>query len=690
MSFLLIGWAIWFSFSSKYFSWTNDGQYLALGLANGVISLRNKNGDDTKVKIERPGSSSAMPVWALQWSPAKDESHDILAVADWNRKLSFYRLNGTAVCKDADIKFDPLFLKFFASNDFIVCGGSDKTAHLFTKEGKELGVICDSRTPNVLVDSWITCCAPHPEENEVVIGTANGKVAKMSITFSTVHGLYRERYVYRVGVTDVIVQHLLTSDKVRIRCKELIKKVAVYKNKLAIQLNSRILIYELNEADSMTYRIHSMIHMNLDCNLLVVTCEHVILCMESKLQSITFDGVTEREWVLDSTIRYIKVIGGAKGREGLLVALSSGQVLLVYIDNPFPISVLKHSLPIRCLDMSSKRKKIAIVDDESMCLVFDVKTKELLYQEQNANSVAWNTHNEEMLCFSGKDTLNIKASTFPAHQQKMSGYVVGFCGSNVFCLGAASTMTSVEVPQSAAMYQYLERKEFRSAYEVACLGVTDTDWTNLGKQAMDALQLEIAKQSFKKTRNLTMLELIHSIEERSKRNPIVEPNNQMLYQADISAYRGEFSGAAKMYRKSGQDNRAASMYTDLRMFKEAQEFMGDSTEKEKKELISKQAEWAKVTNDALTAATMFWEAGQRLKALEIYGESRNYTELQNKLVFLDKADKNELKLCAKYFKEGGQLAYAAEAYQKLGDKKGYNIFLKSYKRTFCFLVLQQH
>lgn len=40
-------------------------------------------------------------------------------------------------------------------------------------------------------------------------------------------------------------------------------------------------------------------------------------------------------------------------------------------------------------------------------------------QEPNANSVAWNTHYEDMLCFSGNGLLNIKASNFPVHQQKL-------------------------------------------------------------------------------------------------------------------------------------------------------------------------------------------------------------------------------------------------------------------------------
>ena len=65
-----------------------------------------------------------------------------------------------------------------------------------------------------------------------------------------------------------------------------------------------------------------------------------------------------------------------------------------------------------------------------------------------------------MLCFSGNGTLNIKASNFPVKQQKLQGFVVGFTGSKIFCLHVYA-MTTVEVPQSAAMYQYLERKQYK-------------------------------------------------------------------------------------------------------------------------------------------------------------------------------------------------------------------------------------
>lgn len=60
--------------------------------------------------------------------------------------------------------------------------------------------------------------------------------------------------------------------------------------------------------------------------------------------------------------------------------------------------------------------------------------------------MAWNTQCEDMLCFSGNGYLNIKASNFPVHQQKMQGFMVGYNGSKIFCLHVYA-MSAVEVPQ---------------------------------------------------------------------------------------------------------------------------------------------------------------------------------------------------------------------------------------------------
>lgn len=44
------------------------------------------------------------------------------------------------------------------------------------------------------------------------------------------------------------------------------------------------------------------------------------------------------------------------------------------------------------------------------------------------------------------------------------------------------------------------------------------------------------------------------------------------------------------------------MFTDLRMFEYAKEFLGSSDQRNVKKLIKKQAEWCKTTNDPRAAA----------------------------------------------------------------------------------------
>lgn len=67
---------------------------------------------------------------------------------------------------------------------------------------------------------------------------------------------------------------------VRIKCRELVKKIAIYRNRLAIQLPEKILIYELYSDDSsdMHYRVKEKICRKFECNLLVVCSQHIILC----------------------------------------------------------------------------------------------------------------------------------------------------------------------------------------------------------------------------------------------------------------------------------------------------------------------------------------------------------------------------------------------------------------------------
>lgn len=139
-------------------SWTNDGQYLALGLQNGVISIRNKLGEE-KGKIERPNSPA---IWALSWNPNKDDSNDTLCVADWGKSLSFYTLGGKLVGKERNLGYEALRVRYFPHGNFLLIAGLNKACMMYTKEGILLGMIGDQQK------AWIWCCEAHPSGNYVV------------------------------------------------------------------------------------------------------------------------------------------------------------------------------------------------------------------------------------------------------------------------------------------------------------------------------------------------------------------------------------------------------------------------------------------------------------------------------------------------------------------------------------------
>uniref|UniRef100_A0A2K6M273 Intraflagellar transport protein 122 homolog n=1 Tax=Rhinopithecus bieti TaxID=61621 RepID=A0A2K6M273_RHIBE len=593
-------------------SWTNDGQYLALGMFNGIISIRNKNGEE-KVKIERPGGSLS-PIWSICWNPSRKALNCVAMVMDSEMVFPLVCVLFPQIGKDRALNFDPCCISYFTKGEYILLGGSDKQVSLFTKDGVRLGTVGEQ-------NSWVWTCQVKPDSNYVVVGCQDGTISFYQLIFSTVHGLYKDRYAYR-----------------------LVKKIAIYRH--SIWRNCPEKIFRSHGEVGVFRGLIQMHYGKFECkkNLLVGGVHHIIC--EKRLQCLSFSGVKEREWQMESLIRYIKVIGGPPGREGLLVGLKNGQILKIFVDNLFAIILLKQATAVRCLDMSASRKKLAVVDENDTCLVYDIDTKELLFQEPNANSVAWNTQCEDMLCFSGGGYLNIKASTFPVHRQKLQGFVVGYNGSKIFCLHVFS-ISAVEVPQSAPMYQYLDRKLFKEAYQIACLGVTDTDWRELAMEALEGLDFETAKK------------------ERKKQG---ETNND-LFLADVFSYQGKFHEAAKLYKRSGHENLALDMYTDLCMFEYAKDFLGSGDPKETKMLITKQADWARNIKEPKAAVEMYISAGEHVKAIEICGDHGWVDMLIDIARKLDKAEREPLLLCATYLKKLDSPGYAAETYLKMGDLK---------------------
>lgn len=82
----------------------------------------------------------------------------------------------------------------------------------------------------------------------------------------------------------------------------------------------------------------------------------------------------EMEWILEANVRYVKCLGGACGREGIMVACRDGRVLTVFVNNAFPCHIWRHPRPIRYADISAGSSGLAVIDDDSKLTVINLLT----------------------------------------------------------------------------------------------------------------------------------------------------------------------------------------------------------------------------------------------------------------------------------------------------------------------------
>jgi len=419
----------------------------------------------------------------------------------------------------------------------------------------------------------------------------------------------------------------------------------------------------------MKYKAYKKISKKIDCNHLLVLSNHLITCLDKKIQLLNFNGIIEREWILDSVIRYTKVIGGPPKKEGIIVGLKDGSIFKVFIDNAFPILLIKQTTPIKAVDINANKEKVAIVNDFQNLFIYDCITKKLLHQESNAESVSWNLEMDDMLAYTGEGHLFIKTGDLPPSSQRMPGEVVGFKGSKIFTLFDGA-MTAIDVPQSSTFYQFLQNNQFSMAYKIACLGVTEQDWRSLGIEALKNYDFEMAKKAFVRIRDLKFLELVEKSQAQNKRKEL----DKFSLEAEILCYLGKFKEASLIYTKNNLAKKAIEMYTLLRNFKEAENiatkygegkisFMSD-------DLLLSQAQHEEDNGNWKEAANLYTKCKHYKEAIEVYGKKGVLDSILNILKVLDsKTHLDEINLCIKYFKDMNHHTYAKQAILKLGDMK---------------------
>lgn len=565
-------------------TWSSDGTMLALGMLNGLISIRNQQAEEI-LRLERRA-----PVWCLSFIPdlsppkaptastnsnnppggptqggmmgnstaaAAAENRDLLVVGCWDRTYSLYKVqpstNSSKLLTEKSLKYYPCSITYsgnqVAKSSYLVISGSNKKVTLYSREGAKLTEVCQR-------DSWIWSCDCHGESDLLVMGNHYGSIDLMRMNFDSVNALYKDRYAYRENLTEVIVHHLVTDKKVRIKCKDLIQNLSLYKNKLAVQLSDRVCVYESSAEDSvdMHFRLRKEKIVIADLreehrkkgetrvttNLMSITSAHLLFCCGTVLELYGFDGQRQRVWVLESAAMCMKVDGGPDGREGVLLGLRSGVVIKVFIDNPFPIELSKRPKPVVYLGVNIYRTVLATVDEANMLTVTDLRTQDTLFSAPGVMAACFNTEVEDLICITGIDasisvlsgvksafsgtedasSLNfaLLGQTRKTHlpelqEQHIYGTALGFRGQKIFCLHRGSLL-GVDVPQGINMQRALDNNDIMSAYKIACLGATEADWKLLAMRSLRANYLQVAKNAFARLKDTKFLSLIDTIERR--------------------------------------------------------------------------------------------------------------------------------------------------------------------------------
>lgn len=177
---------------------------------------------------------------------------------------------------------------------------------------------------------------------------------------------------------------------------------------IQIQTLDKILIYEApgDVPHDMKYKSTYKISKNIECSSMIVTASNIIMCQDKRLHCYNFAGDEIRVWFvriiemicssdrsvvssrqMDSPIRYLKLIGGPVGYEAVVIGLKNGGVYQIFVNNPFPQFIAKQTGVILCIDMNIDRTKVAIIDETGTLYVYNIRTKELLYQVTNPTIV---------------------------------------------------------------------------------------------------------------------------------------------------------------------------------------------------------------------------------------------------------------------------------------------------------------
>ena len=674
--------------------WNADGTSFAIGMQNGVVTLHNTKTEETH-RIEK-----SAPVWCLTFihnvvatksNSANNPDEEMLVLGVWNKTLAFHKIlpdGSNKVHVERNIKYYPCCMNVAdngSKNQYLLVSGSSKKLCLYSKDGVQLSELVGK-------DSWILSHTPQKYGDKIMVGTHGGAMEIFEMNFDSVHTFYQEKYAYRENLTDIVIHHLAGDRKVRIKCKDIIRAISLYKNKLAVQLSDKVCVYESNAEEDMDMHFRArkerMTLSEKKCDLMVVSSQHLLFTVGHVIELYTFAGRREKVWYMEAPVNFIRVDGGPEGREGVIFGLENGVVGKLFCDNPFSLTLNKRECQITSADSNLLRTMVASLDEEKKLEVVDLHTQSSLFKTGEVVSVAFNSEVKDMLCYTTATSMHIMSgiggpeSSVDPDELPFSGQVIAFKGQKIYCLNGGM-INRVDVPQQRSIQRAIDQGDFQSAQALACLGATEANWKLLGMRALRENALGVAKNAFERLKDIKYLSFIENLQRDFEGgDDFSSPGKGAMQsrgggmgkldfasEAELLAYEGHFNEAAKLYSRNGRPEEAIRIFTDMRMWDEAKTF-AQAAGLNTRDLTQKQAAWLKEVNDWKAASSLFSSMGQVFDACKIICDSQAEgweDHLINLVRGASAGNKDAFKLAGDTFSAAGKYEHAREAYEKGGD-----------------------
>ena len=277
----------------------------------------------------------------MEWNPITTEhEQSFLLVGCWDQTFYYFDAEGERREKFSErhIPCNPISINFHHSGEYFVMTGTDKKISLYSRD---LGYLTELNT----MGDWSWSTKFRPKSQELAITTNSGLISVQQLAKKNIFSSYRELYARRDNFTDVIIENIAMNQKLRVKCKELVKRISIFKDKLAVLQNERLLIYVAAE-EGLRYSPYRKITKKFECDSMEILNSHALFAKDNKIQVYNFLGELEREWILDGKVTYLRTIGGPPKREHALVGLANGQVLKLFVDNSFPIQLYRSTVAV--------------------------------------------------------------------------------------------------------------------------------------------------------------------------------------------------------------------------------------------------------------------------------------------------------------------------------------------------------